>query len=126
MNSGLFLQKGAVIILLVQIRFYVFQQIKRRLKAFQQPLQMKTKEQRVKEAINLLKKVQELPNEFGLFGQDAVYLQIKSAISSWVQTGVPNTLVAPMYRVGRNAELVLNDEQVASLALKILVANDLD
>jgi hypothetical protein len=87
---------------------------------------MKTKDQRVKEAINLLKKVQELPNEFGLFGQDAVYLQIKSAISSWVETGVPKTLVAPMYRVGRNAELVLNDDQVASLALKIPVANDLD
>ena len=87
---------------------------------------MKTKEQRVKEAVNLLKKVQELPNEFGLFGQDATYLQIKSAISAWVQTGISKTLIAPMYRVGRNAELLLNDEQVASLALKIPVANDLD
>ena len=87
---------------------------------------MKTKEQRVKEAINLLKKIQELPNEFGLFGQDATYLQIKSAISSWVEDGVPKTLLVPMYRIGRNAELVLNDEKVASLALKVFVANDLD
>lgn len=87
---------------------------------------MKAKDQRLKEAINLLKKIQELPNEFGLFGQDATYLAIKSAISSWVEDGSPKTLIAPMYRVGRNAELVLNDDKVASLALKVFVANDLD
>jgi hypothetical protein len=90
---------------------------------------MKTKEQRVKEAVNLLKKVQELPNDFGLFGQDTSYLAIKSAISAWVQDGVPKTLLIPMYRQERNAELVLNDTRVASLALKVLPrveTNDLD
>ena len=90
---------------------------------------MKTKEQLVKEAVNLLKKVQELPNDFGLFGQDATYLAIKSAISAWVQDGVPKTLLIPMYRQERSAELVLNDATVASLALKVLPwveANDLD
>ena len=85
---------------------------------------MKDKAQRLKEAINLLKKIQELPNEFGLFGDDKVYLQINSAIRAWVEDGVPKTVQAPMYRQRRNAELELNDTQVASLALKVLPEND--
>jgi hypothetical protein len=91
---------------------------------------MKTKERRVQEGVTILKKIKALPNEYGLFGQDDVFLKIKSAISSWVESGLPNELRLPMYRQERLAELILPlDERVASLTLKVLpfeVPNDLD
>ena len=90
----------------------------------------KTKERRVQEGITILKRIQGLPKEFGLFGQDTVFLQIKSAISKWVESGVEAELRLPMYRQERLAELILPvDERSASLNLKVLpfeTPNDLD
>jgi hypothetical protein len=92
--------------------------------------ELKTKERRVQEGVTILKRIKALPNEFGLFGNDPVFLKIKSAISTWVESGVPNELRLPMYRQERLAELILPvDEKVASLGLKVLpfeTPNDLD
>ena len=91
---------------------------------------LKTKERRVQEGVTILKRIKGLSNDFGLFGQDPVFLQIKSAISTWVENGSHAELRLPMYRQERLAELILPvDERSASLNLKVLpfeTPNDLD
>jgi len=84
----------------------------------------KTKERRVQEGVTIMRRIHGLPKEFGLFGQDAVFLQIKSAISKWVESGTEVILSVPMYRQERLAELILPvDERIASLNLKVLPIN---
>lgn len=81
---------------------------------------VKDKKQRLSEGITILKKLSELPREFGMFGNDKGYLEIKSEISKWVETGVPAELRIPLYRQGRIAELKLpSSGAVATLALKV-------
>jgi len=90
----------------------------------------KTKEDRVKEGVTLLKKIRDLPSNFGLYGNDRGFLEIKAAISEWVEKGKAADLKIPLYRQERMAELVLPmSDKVASLALKVLpfhIPNDLD
>lgn len=83
---------------------------------------LKTKERRVQEGVTILKRIKGLSNDFGLFGQDPVFLQIKSAISTWVENGSHAELRLPMYRQERLAELILpvGAEETASLTLKVL------
>lgn len=83
-------------------------------------MELKEKGERLKEGITILKKLNELPKEFGMFGQDRGYLQIKSEISKWVNTGEAVELKIPLYRQGRIAELNLpSSKQVATLNLKV-------
>jgi hypothetical protein len=89
---------------------------------------LKEKENRLKESITLLKKIADLPPEFGMNHSDKVYIQIRSAISEWTKTGEPCTLRIPMHRQGRIAELCLPAEKgTATLALKLLppIQNDI-
>jgi predicted deacylase len=80
----------------------------------------KTKEQRVREAVELMKKIKNLPTEFLLYAPDKGFLQIQAAVSDWVKTGVATSLQIPLYRQGRVAELNLpTDSSVASLNLKV-------
>lgn len=82
---------------------------------------LKTKSDRLKESITLLKKIADLPPEFGMNHSDNAYIQIRSAISEWTNTGIPCTLQIPMYRQGRIAELSLpSNGGTATLALKVL------
>lgn len=85
---------------------------------------MKTKEERVREAVTLLKKIQGVSKEFGLFGHDKTFQDIKTEISKWVETGVEGFFKFPMYRYSRIAELSLKG--TPTLALKIIRENDLD
>jgi len=81
----------------------------------------KGKGERLREGITILKKLGELPKDFLMFGQHKEYLQIKSEISKWVDTGVAVELELPLYRQGRIAELKLpSSGATATLALKVM------
>ena len=81
----------------------------------------KSKGDRLREGITILKKLGDLPKDFLMFGQHKEYLQIKSEISKWVDTGVAAELKIPLYRQGRMAELNLpSSGATATLALKVM------
>ena len=81
----------------------------------------KSKVQRVKEGVTLLKKLSELPPEMGMVESDKGYIQIRNAITEWAITGTPSNLKIPLHRQGRVAELSLpSDGATATLALKVL------
>jgi hypothetical protein len=77
----------------------------------------KTKEERVKEGINLLMKLKEV----GISPTDPSYREVQEHISDWVKTGDPWIGKVEFYRYGRIAEILLPRKAtaVASLALKM-------
>lgn len=77
----------------------------------------KTKEDRVKEGINLLMKLKEV----GVSSTDASYREVQEHISDWVNTGDPWIGKVEFYRYGRVAEILLPRKAtaVASLAFKM-------
>ena len=77
----------------------------------------KTKEERVKEGINLLMKLKEV----GILSTEQPYIEIQAHISDWVKTGDPWMGKVEFYRYGRIAEILLprKSTAVASLALKM-------
>ena len=81
----------------------------------------KSKVQRVKEGVTLLKKLSDLPPEMGMVESDKGYIQIRNAITEWAITGTPSNVKIPLHRQGRVAELSLpSDGATATLALKLL------
>lgn len=77
----------------------------------------KTKEDRVKEGINLLMKLKEI----GILSTEPPYREVQALISDWVKTGDPWQGKVEFYRYGRVAEILLprKSTAVASLSLKM-------
>ena len=77
----------------------------------------KTKEERVKEGINLLMKLKEV----GISPTESPYREVQARVSDWVSTGDPWQGKIEFFRYGRVAEILLprKSTAVASLALKM-------
>ena len=75
---------------------------------------MKTKEERVKETVMILKKLQEV----GIPATDPGYKLIQKHMTEWVSSGEPKSVVVPLMRYGRDAYLTLPETEVASCRLK--------
>ena len=78
----------------------------------------KTKEERVRETVTILKKLQEV----GIADSDPGYKQVKELMTAWVATGEAASHTIDFYRAGRRGELVLprRADRAAGLALKVL------
>ncbi len=76
----------------------------------------KPKEDRVREGITILQKLQEV----GIGRGEPAFHEIQTAISEWVNTGFPATKTILIPRYGRTAHLILPRIRtaIASLALK--------
>lgn len=78
----------------------------------------KPKEDRVRETITILKKLEEV----GIGTFDPGYELVKGAMREWVNTGVAASLTVEFPRFGRRGELVLpaRADRSASLNLKVV------
>lgn len=87
-------------------------------------MDIKDKETRVKEGVNLLKQLKEV----GISTNEPPYKEIQERISDWVKTGDPWQGKIEFYRYGRVAEILLprKANAVASLALKMKPGLKLD
>lgn len=82
------------------------------------PAPDKTKEDRVKETVTILRKLQEV----GIADTDPGYKQVKELMTAWVATGEASSHTVDFYRAGRRGELTLprRADRAAGLALKAL------
>ncbi len=80
------------------------------------PLAEKPKEDRLKETVTILKKLQEV----GIADTDPGYLDVKGKMSDWVKSGEAASYKIDFHRHGRRGELVLprRADRAASLNLK--------
>jgi len=78
----------------------------------------KSKADRVKETVTILKKLKEV----GVPDTDAGYSLIHKHMSKWVHDGEALTVTVPLMRYGRDAYLILPSEEgeVASCRLKVV------
>ena len=78
----------------------------------------KPKEERVRETITILKKLEEV----GIGTFDPGYEQVKTAMREWVTTGEAATHTVEFPRFGRRGELILpaRADRAASLNLKVV------
>ena len=76
----------------------------------------KPKEDRLKETVTILKKLQEV----GIADTDPGYLEVKGKMSEWVKSGEAGSYRIDFHRHGRRGELVLprRADSAASLNLK--------
>ena len=82
------------------------------------PAQPKPKEDRLKESMEILRKLEEL----GVARTEPGFQEVQRHMSAWVATGEADSFKAEFYRHGRRAECVLpaRADRVATLALKVL------
>jgi hypothetical protein len=87
-------------------------------------MDIKDKETRVKEGVNLLRQLQEV----GISKDEPPYKEIQAKVSDWVKTGDPWQGKVEFFRYGRVAEILLPRKAtaVASLALKMKPGLKLD
>jgi hypothetical protein len=85
------------------------------------PAAEKPKEERVRETITILKKLQEV----GIADTDPGYVDIKARMSEWVKTGEASAATVEFPRHGRRGELVLprRADRAATLSLKVVGGN---
>lgn len=82
------------------------------------PAAEKPKEERLKETITLLKKLQEV----GIPKTDPGYAEIQAKMTAWVNMGPQDSFTIDFVRVARRAEVVLprRADRAASINLKVV------
>ena len=77
-----------------------------------------TKEERVKETVTILRKLQEV----GIAPTEPGYVQVKTFMTTWINDGGSFTHTVEFPRYGRRGELVLPNRtgKTASLLLKMI------
>lgn len=73
----------------------------------------KTKEERVREGISLLRQLQDI----GVDPADPQYIMLKDRVSDWVKTGDPWAGKIPFTSYGRVAEVLLPRKAAAAASL---------
>ena len=78
----------------------------------------KTKADRLKETLRLLKELQRV----GIRTNDPGYKEIQRQMTAWVNDGVAQTTVVELYRYGRQADLYLPStaDRAASINLRVV------
>jgi hypothetical protein len=78
-------------------------------------VELKTKEDRVKEAVTILKKLMEV----GITNMDPGYKQVKEYLDKWIADGESADYRIEFARYGRKAELILPRRKDKTASLEI-------